>query len=250
MPSRPAFSLAEQIAAAHAWWREAGVDLAFADEPQGWLKDPETEEPARSLASAAPVPAEPEPQQMGGDPATWPQDLAAFQHWWLEEPSLDLGGTHPRVAPRGPQEAPLAVLVPMPEAEDTDRLLSGPQGRLVASMVQAMGFQPDSVYLAAALPCHMALPDWQGIAAQGLGALLLHQLHLVAPKRLIVLGRDVSPLLGHDPTQVSPPISEIEIQGRKLPLMTSFSPARLLDTPRLRRGLWQRWLDWTEGEVR
>jgi DNA polymerase len=249
MPSRPALSFAEQIAAAQDWWREAGVDLAFADEPQGWLTDPEAEEPARPSVSAVAKPAEPERQKMGGDPATWPQDLAAFRRWWLEEPSLDRGGTHPRVASRGPQGAALAVLVPMPEAEDGETLLSGPQGRLIASMVQAMGFQPDSVYLAGALPCHMALPDWHGIGADGLGAVLLHHLGLAAPERLIVLGRDVSPLLGHDPTQAPPPISEIAIQGRKLPLMTSFSPARLLDTPRLRRGLWQRWLDWTEGDM-
>lgn len=249
MPSRPALPLAEQIAAAQDWWREAGVDLAFADEPQGWLAEPATEDQAHSPVSAAHAPAEPEAPRIGDDPATWPQDLAAFHRWWLEEPSLDRGGTHPRIAPRGPQGAALAVLVPMPEAEDGEMLLSGAQGRLVASMAQAMGFQPEAIYLASALPCHMTLPDWAGMARDGLGAVLLHHLALAAPERLIVLGRDVSPLLGHDPTQSPPAFSELAIQGRKLPLMTSFSPARLLEHPRLRRGLWQRWLDWIEGDM-
>lgn len=250
MPSRPALSLAEQIAAAQGWWREAGVDLAFADAPQSWLAEPEADGPARAPAAAAPAPAEPERQRMGGDPAAWPQDLAAFHRWWLDEPSLDRGGTHPRVAPRGPQGAALAVLVPMPEADDGETLLAGAQGRLIASMAQAMGIEPDAVYLASALPRHMPLPDWAGMARDGLGAVLLHHLALAAPERLIVLGRDVSPLLGHDPAQAPPPVSEIAIQGRKLPFMTSFSPLRLLEQPKLRRGVWQRWLDWTEGNMR
>lgn len=249
MPSRPALSLAEQIAAAQGWWREAGVDLAFADEPQGWLAEPAIEERAHTPVSATPAPAEPEQPRIGGDPATLPQDLAAFHRWWLEEPSLDRGGTHPRIAPRGPHGAALAVLVPMPEAEDDGTLLSGTQGRLIASMAQAMGFQPDAIYLASALPRHMALPDWTGMARDGLGDVLLHHLALAAPERLIVLGRDVSPLLGHDPAQSPPAFSEIAIQGRKLPVMTSFSPTRLLEHPRLRRGLWQRWLDWIEGNM-
>jgi DNA polymerase len=250
MSNRPALPLAEQIAAAQGWWREAGVDFAFADEPQGWMADPSAEEQPRPPVSAAAAPLAPERPPIGGDPAGWPQDLDGFRSWWLGEPRLDLGGTHPRIAPRGPHGAPLAVLVPMPEAEDAETLLSGAQGRLIASMVQAMGFQPDAVYLAAALPRHMALPDWTGIAAGGLGAVLLHHLSLASPERLIVLGRDVSPLIGHDPAQSPPPVSEIAIQGRKLPLMTSFSPMRLLENPRLRRGLWQLWLDWTEGNMR
>jgi DNA polymerase len=248
MPPRPALPLAEQIAAAQAWWREAGVDLAFVDEPQGWLNDPAAQEPIRPPAMA--LPAEPERPRIGGDPDGWPRDLAAFQRWWLEEQSLDHDGAHPRVAPRGSPGAPLAVLVPMPEAEDAETLLSGPQGRLIASIVQAMGFQPEAVYLTAALPRHTTLPDWAGMAADGLGEVLLHHLGLAAPERLIVLGRDVSPLLGHDPAQSPPAFSELTIQGRKLPLMTSFSPLRLLENPRLRRGVWQRWLDWTEGDMR
>ena len=83
MPSRTALPLAEQIAAAQAWWREAGVDLAFADEPQGWLAAPAEEEPVRPKASAAAAPAEPEHPRIGGKPSGWPQELAAFPPWWI-----------------------------------------------------------------------------------------------------------------------------------------------------------------------
>ena len=249
MPSRPALSLAEQIAAAQAWWREAGVDLAFADEPQAWLAEPAAEEPDHTIPRTAVAPAEPERSKIGGDSSCWPQDLASFSRWWVEEPALAHGGTRPPIAPRGPQGAPLAVLVPMPEAEDTDSLLSGPQGRLIASMSRAMGFEPEAIYLATALPRHQSMPDWAGFARDGLGEVLRHHLALAAPKRLIVLGRDVSPLLRHDWTQPAPVVDEIAIQARKLPVMTSFSPARLLEQPGLRKRLWQQWLDWREREM-
>src|SRR5690606_2149983 len=132
-------------------------------------------------------------------------------------------------------------MVTMPEAEDTDILMSGPQGRLIASMIRAMGLEADAVYLASALPSHDPVPDWAGLGRDGLGDVLLHHLSLVSPTRLLVLGRDILPLLSNGSAQPAPPLSEISIQGGKLPVMTSYSPARLLEQPRLRKGLWQQW---------
>ena len=247
MADPPALTLEQRIAAAQAWWREAGVDYAYGDEPAGWLADdtPPDDPPAplRSEPSVAP------PRQVGGDPAQWPHDLATFRQWWLEEPSLDAGGTAPRIVPRGEAGAPLLVLVPMPEADDRDTLLSGPQGRLLASFALACGLAPEQAYFAAALPRHTPLPDWERLRAEGHGEVLLHHLHLADPKRLIILGRSILPLLGHDPAQAAPAFTEISIQTRKLPLLASFAPERLLANARQRAGLWQRWLEWTDGET-
>src|SRR5690242_19127952 len=98
MTGRPAPSLADSIAAAQAWWREAGVDFAYTDEPAPWLADEKTADAPAPPAQATPArPPEPERPKIGGDRASWPQDLAAFRDWWLVEPSLDAGGTHPRL---------------------------------------------------------------------------------------------------------------------------------------------------------
>lgn len=250
MDSRSAPSLADSIAAAQAWWREAGVDLAFADEPRGWLTDPRGADAPAPIA-ASPVPSAPPPPEeppIGGDRANWPQDLAAFARWWLDEPSLDHGGTHPRVAPRGPANAPVMLLVPMPEEEDGETLLQGPQGRLLTSLATAMGYAPEAVYCAAALPRHMAMPDWAGLAARCYGEVLRHHIALAAPARLVVLGRNILPLLGHDPTQAAPFVDQMAIQDRQLPFMATYAPERLLGNARWRSQLWQRWLEWTEGD--
>jgi uracil-DNA glycosylase len=238
-------SLTESIAAAQAWWREAGVDLLFHDAPQAWLADetPAAEGPA---PKAAETPAPPPRPRIGGDPGTYPQDLAAFRRWWLEAPSLDAGGINPRLAPRGEAGAAVMMLVPMPEADDRETLLSGKEGVLLASLATAMGLEPGQAYLAAALPRHTPLPDWERLGAEGLGDVLLQHIALAAPQRLIVLGTRILPLLGHDPAQAAPGVSELAIQGRHLPVLASYAPERLLGNARQRAALWRAWLDWTD----
>ena len=235
-------TLADSIAAAQAWWRQAGVDLSYHDEPQAWLAEEASEPVAVSPPRAASVLEA--KANIGGERTNWPGDLAAFSSWWLDEPSLD-PATRGRVPPRGVPNAAIMVVVPMPEAEDREVLLSGPQGRLLANMVRAMGVPADQAYFASALPRHIPLPDWPELTANGMGDLLRHHIGLVAPQRLIVLGRDVLPLLGHDPAQAAPAVSELSIQSGKLPWLSSYAPGRLLDHPRYRAQLWRRWLEWT-----
>lgn len=251
-PSLDPSALAEAIAAAQGWWAEAGVDLLFEDEAQSWLSDPEAEQatPAGPAPFVPPVLAEPEappPAALGGEPAAWPQTLEAFGAWWTSDPSLDAGGLGPRLAPRGPAGSPLMVLVPMPEEGDADRLLDGPQGRLLAGFAAAAGIDPDSLFVAAALPRCMAAPDWAGLASRGLGEVLRHLVALAAPERLLVLGNDILPLLAHDPAISAPGRGQLAIQGRSLPMLAHYQPARLLGHARLRAGLWRHWLDWTDG---
>lgn len=243
-------TLAQAVAAAQAWWRDAGVDLDYTDEAQGWLTDPaeQTAQKAKPPVFVPPPAAAAPPKvMMGGDAAQWPTDLPTFRQWWLEEPTLDTGGLNPRVAPRGESAAPLMVLVPMPEKDDGDMLLSGMEGRLIAGFATAAGMDPTAVHVMAALPRHMAAPDWAALAADGLGAVLRHYIALAAPRRLLVLGRDILPLIGHDPAQDTPGPGEITIQELRLPMLAHYAPAHLLGHAGLRAGLWRHWLDWTDG---
>lgn len=246
MDKRP-LTLAEQIAAAQDWWREAGVDAAFADEPRDWLERPP--EPSPSVASSATSAhaAEPAVPPLGGDCAAWPQALADFAAWWVSDEAFETAGTGPRVPPRGVAGAELMVLVPTPEEADAERLLSGPQGRLVGNMLTAMGIAEDAAYLASALPRHARHSDWHALAARGLGKIVIHHVRLVQPKRLLVLGRAMLPLFGHDPAQAGAKPRPIEVQGCGVPALASFGPEALLQTPRFRAGLWRGWLEWMGG---
>lgn len=243
--------LAGSIAAAMAWWRDAGVDCAFADEATAWFTPPEPE-PAPGEDRPAPVakfvaPPPPPRPRIGGDPASWPQDLEAFRQWWLEEPSLDNGQVSRRIAPRGPVGAPLMVLVEQPEEEDTDQLLTGSQGKLLSAMLAAMGIERDSVYHASVLVRRMPLPDIPALAEAGLGDITRQHLHLAAPQRLIVFGANILPLLGNDPAQTAQSLRSFNHEGRTIPLLAAHGLEAMV-RPTAKAAFWRKWLEWGQSE--
>jgi uracil-DNA glycosylase len=169
-----------------------------------------------------------------------PAILASSPPWWMAQPLL--GPLPGRIPPRGAAQADLMVLVPMPEATDTDRLLSGKEGALVSAMLRAMGIAGDAAYIASALPAHQPLPDWAGFAQAGLGEILLHHIALAAPRRVIVLGSDLLPLLGLEKRQG---VREVPVSGGTVELLSSYAPEYLLANAKARASLWRRWLEWT-----
>mgnify|MGYP002778258800 CR=1 FL=1 len=260
-------SLAREFAAALAWWQMAGVDCDFADDATAWLSDaprdataegaaaggkprPHPASPAREgadstarpvarPAAASAVPANVPRDLLGDSP---PADLPAFRQWWMEAPGLDTARVFPRVPPRGEAGAALMVLVPQPEEGDHDRLLSGPQGRLLGAILAAMGIPEDAVYIAAALPTHTPMADLPVLAADGLDAVTLHHIGLVAPTRLIAFGTALAPMLG----EVSgKPLREINYVRGKVPVLSSETLDALMDMPRLKARFWRRWIEWS-----
>ena len=252
----------EDFAAALDWWREAGVDCDFHDDVTEWLAAPVTEHAPSPQAEAvvAPTPAAPptrhapvppventSPVRFGGEEGGWPADLAAFAPWWLGDPSLELGGTGPRIAPRGPEQPELMIVVDHPEEQDREQLLSGPEGDLLTGFLRATGIAPGRAYLATLLPRFTPAPDWAQITASGCGAVLAHHIGLVQPKRILVLGRNIPPLLGHDTAQDGKTLREFNHKGRSFPYVEGRGLARMLRSAASKRDLWRSWLDGTDG---
>lgn len=240
------------IAAAWEWWRDAGVDCDFADEATAWLAEEQADVAAMAPALAAPPrpapqPAKPRPR-IGGAPDGWPQAFDDFSAWWLAEPSLDEGRIDGRVAPRGAAGARLMVMVDHPEADDAERLLSGPQGAMLAAILRALEIGGDQTYLASALPRHMPLPDWAALAADGLAELTAHHIAVVAPQRLLVFGSNVSSLLGHDPANSDGFLHSFDQDGPRIPVLVAPALSALAARPRGKARLWQALLDWTAAD--
>jgi DNA polymerase len=264
----PQPTLAREFASALAWWQAAGVDCDFHDDATAWLADepltpahtapegaaaptrrqhaasaqaPQAERPA-SPARMAPPPAPSLPARrnlLGDSP---PADCAAFRAWWLEAPELTSAAAFPRIAPRGEAGARLMVLVPQPEEGDRTALLEGAQGRLLAAMLAAMGYEADAVYCAAALPCHTPMADLASLAAQGMDAVTAHHIGLAQPQRLLVLGGNLAPILG---AQEPDGLREINHAGGKLPVIFGDTLEAMLHMPRLKARFWRRWMEWS-----
>lgn len=245
MDNRPNPGLSTEIAAALDWWRDAGVDLDFSDAPADWLASPDSVDTPPPSAPPVRSPAADEPPAPSIARASLPGDLAAFTQWWLSEPTLDGGRSGGRVAPRGAAGAELMVIVPEPEAEDGDILLSGPLGRLLDAMLAMMGVAGEATYRASALPRHTPMADWADLARQGIGQVLRHHVGLVRPKRLIAFGSNILPLLGHDPTHSPAVLTLFNHEEGNIPLLVARELAALRERPRWKAGLWQGWLDWT-----
>ncbi len=238
------------FAAALDWWQDAGVDCDFADDATDWLAEPEAEKTpqpaAQSGGAAAPVAKPAAPEKIDLFAGTPPSDLAAFHDWWLTAPGLDPIGPRGRVAPRGNPDADLMVLVTDPEENDAEKLLSGPQGRLLDRMLAAMGFGEQDFYLASALPRHMPLAEGSAMADAGYHEVLMHHIALKAPHKIIAFGANILPLLGHNAAQGTKPLREINHERGRVPLLVSEGLDSLMAMPRLKARFWRRWLEWTD----
>ncbi|MCX7865206.1 MAG: hypothetical protein N2423_09270 [Novosphingobium sp.] len=245
--------LCEDVRAAFDWWREAGVDWVYDDVPTNWLAA--AARPDKPEANAAPPESNRQVPSAAGAPraaisrhsAALPEDLAGFVQWWLAAPELDGGHTTGRVAPRGERGAELMVLVPQPEREDREVLLSGPQGRLLENLLRAFGQEPNAVYFASVLPRHLPGADLQVHVGGIIGEALRHHIALVAPKRLIAFDGNILPLVGNDPPQGSAVLLEINLEGQSIPLLATRSLSALLDRPRWKGDVWKAWLSWTDA---
>lgn len=247
--------LAAELDAALQWWQLAGVDCDFSEDATSWLNAEVGEEIAQTPAEQAPPaenkPADPQPQKiervdlLGPTP---PADLQAFRTFWLEAPGLDAIGPRGRVAPRGPANAELMVLVIDPEQRDSDRLLSGPQGRLLSRMLAAMGIPEDETYVASALPRHTPMADCSDQAASGLDAVALHHIALAAPKRVLAFGTNILPLVGLELTKDTLSLREINQNPQSMPFMVGEGLESLMTMPRLKTRFWRRWIEWAGNQ--
>lgn len=231
-------ALTQAVEAALAWWREAGVDGDWIDAPQDWLAKP------ANPRVAPPKPAEPAAPPYAGGSENWPSDLAGFAPWWLTEPDLAPAGGL-RIAPAGPEAPLLMVVVPMPEAEDAEALLSGKAGRLLDGFLGAAGLSRAQIYCASALPARLAAPDWAALRDAGLGQVLLHHIALVRPQRLILFGQNgISTLMSNALPNKPTHLQSINHDDAKVPVLSAYDLETIVARPALKAGLWNRWLDW------
>ncbi|WP_156842391.1 uracil-DNA glycosylase family protein [Novosphingobium aquimarinum] len=272
MPTGSNPDFAREFAAVLDWWREAGVDCDFVDEPKSWIDasgaaessanqaptDRGSMAPANDQAPPSSREAVSAPRQIASTsalapsahtipPESLPTDLAAFQQWWMQEPALDEGRTGQRIPPRGPHGAELMVLVPEPEVGDRERLLSGPQGRLLEGFLQAAKFNADSVYHASFLPRHSPGTDWHGAEPAVLAPAVLRHIALAEPRRLLVLGFNVLPLLGNEPPQGPASLAILKHEGVTIPMLAARALAGMDQRPFWKAALWKAWLEWNRA---
>jgi len=223
----------EAVAAALAWWTEAGVDVAISETPRDWLKSAAT---APAVAAAPPETA-----------PTVHEDLSAFRHWLSSEPGLPLDRVGARrVLPHGAEGAEIMLLSDPPGIDDGDQPIGGEAWTLAVRMLAAIGIAPDDAY-SASLAC-FAAPGTKLTPSEIIACADIARRHvaLVQPKRLVLLGEGPTrALLGESLPQARGRLHKVE----GVRTIATHHPRMLLKRPHDKAHAWRDLLLLMEEEL-
>ena len=211
-----------------SWWSEAGVDTLVAETPRDWLRAvPAPGPPAAAFAETPLAFAEADEELPG--------QLDLFQAWLASTDRLAFAApSAPRICPSGDPASGLMILADMPTGEDcaAGTLIAGEAGRLFDRMLAAIGRDRNSVYLAA-LSC-LRSPDGQlsGEPARRCADLARHQIGLVAPRALLLLGDACArAMLGLGVAQARGRWHEVATHAGPVRTLVTMKPDFLLSQP-------------------
>lgn len=218
-------------ASALEWWRDAGVDTLTDETPRDWL--------AREVVARAPDAAT---EAAAAEPAAaLPATLEEFIAWRISDAAPDAGWGKP-VAPFGPANAELMVLLDLPEAEDSasDMLMSGPAGRLLDRMLLAIGQSRATVHLATLAVARPATGQIPGESEAQLGEIAIQHIRVAAPKAVLLLGQAASrAVLGTDGWNQRGNLRFVNHADGTIPALASLHPRFLLERPAAKAEAWK-----------
>jgi uracil-DNA glycosylase family 4 len=221
------------------WWIDAGVDASIDETPRDWLAAIVAAPPPRSAASA--------PATVGVAPVPiLPTTLDAFLAWRAGDEAPEATWPGAMLAAQGPVDAPLLVLVDMPEREDAESgvLLGGAAGRLFDRMLAAIGQSRGSIHLVALCAKRPVAGRIAPEIEERLGEIARHHIALVAPKRVLLLGNAPSrALLGADAAPARESLRVVNLTGGNkagtVEAVASFHPRFLLERPAQKAEAWR-----------
>jgi uracil-DNA glycosylase len=198
-----------------AWWLEAGVDATIQEEARNWLR-----------------PRAPAPAQLNREVEDCSRPdhktLAEFRHWLASSEHLPMAGRAARrVLPHGPEGAAVMLLAEAPE-DASGGPISGEAWELTKRMLAAIRVPIDEVYSAALSCFHVPGVRMSPTDRDACAEIILQQIRLVAPKRLLLLGNAPSQaLLGKRFTEARGHVHTVE----GVRTVATFHPRHLIKRP-------------------
>ena len=228
------------------WWEMAGVDYLVEDIPVDWLaaKIPEVASKIATPPSEMRVaPTEPMVKRAAISAADWPMDIAELQSAIMAGqplPGNQYGGKS--ASHLGNANARLMIIGDLPDIQEIEArsLGVGAAGQLLEKMVGAIGLAMADCYLTALATTRPATGELPDEDLDSLAAFALHQINLVNPKAILLLGSATRrALLGADLAQEQGSLRDVNhIVGKKAAIPTSH-PRTLLTKPNLKAQAWK-----------
>ena len=239
MDQQGQFAASDMIESLTSWWELAGVDMAVGDEAVDWLAlDAKPE-----VVAPAPVKQAPQQEVPLAAKAEWPQDIEVLRKMIADGAALPGNAFGNRaVAPVGPGNAKLMLISDLPDGDElaTGKLGSGATGKLFERMLAAIGVDLSECYwtmLATTIPATGELPD---AVLPELAAFVRHQVHLVEPENIIMLGSSACrALLGLELMEARGNLRNFNHNGGKKAVLTTFHPRTLIARPQMKAQVWK-----------
>lgn len=211
-----------EAASTLAWWLEAGVDTAIAEQPRDWLTPRSPSPPPEGPANAEPAP--PPAEEL-------PDTLDLFRDWLERAPALPLSEAGAkRVMPHGIEGAPVMLIAEMPSGDDAaeGRPISGDAWQLVERMLAAIGIEPPQAYSASLSCFHSPGPRMTAQELEQCAGIARRHIAAAKPQRILLLGDGPAlALLGKRLVQARGHVHKIE----GVRAVATFHPRHLMGRP-------------------
>lgn len=239
------------VASYHSWWQSLGVDCVVEEQAIDWLATPIVVPTAvlserAAVQNATKAEREPKPQTdvfEVSDETNWPSSLQQLIECLQHDRSLPGTQFGPNVAlPVGKANPDIMVIGDIPDEADINagHLAGGTQGNLLRAMLRAIGFGEDDIFvtsLALTRPASGEIPE---ATLPSIIRFALHQIKLVQPKAILLLGSTVSKaLLGAEIAETRGSLQKINHDGQKVAVISTYHPRTVLAGPSLKREVWQ-----------
>lgn len=230
------------------WWNLAGLDVNVGNHPASWL---EMENVSGQLAKPQKMAeAKPEPAPAGQIPTAksltseaWPTNIRQLKDDIAAAKPLpgNIFGGH-TVIPTGDEKCRLMVISDIPEPSDVEagHFITGSTGKLLTAMVNAMGVEIDQCFVTALATTRPAIGDIPDGYGPELQAFAMHQIHLVNPGAILLLGRVTARILSPDnPVDGDGNLHYINQNSGKKAMVSTYHPRTLLTQPRYKAQAWK-----------
>jgi uracil-DNA glycosylase family 4 len=243
MEQQGQLAASRMIESLNGWWELAGVDTAVGEVTIDWLavetraevKTEASVTPAAVLSSAPANPAQPAVE--------WPTDIDMLKAMILSGAKLPGNGLGANfIAPSGPSGCDVMIISDLPDQDEVagKMLGSGATGMLLGRMLAAIGLNLSDCYwtaLATTIPPTGDLPDE---ALQELADFTRHQIGLLNPNSIILLGSTAcKALLGEEVMKARAQLRNLNHDGSNMAVMTTFHPRTLIARPAMKAQAWK-----------
>jgi uracil-DNA glycosylase len=233
----------ELIESLTSWWELAGVDSAVGEVPVGWLAVEAKADLSENPASTPLMPKQTVPAAPVKPSAEWPSDIGRLKAMIVAGAALpgnSFGFSF--AAPVGPAACDVMVITDLPDQDELSagQLGSGASGILLTRMLAAIGITLSDCYWTALAT---TIPSTGEVSEDNFAELadfVRHQIGLIQPKSLILLGSAAcKALLGEELIKARQSLSNINHDGSNMAVLTTFHPRILIARPAMKAQAWK-----------